>query len=242
MLKVFICEDENHQRAVIRKTLENIILMEDYDMEVVMDSPNPHEVIAYLDREKVTGLYFLDIDLQTDINGIELASQIRERDPRGFIVFITNNLEMSVESFKYRIEAMDFIPKLEFARGTERVNFCLADAYRKYGSSNTSIQRVLTVKSNGRQVNIPFKELVCVETTGSDHLLRAISMDRIIEFYGNIKDIEKMLDERFIKAHRSNLVNRYHVKELKQSKHEILMSNGKVCYLSKRGAKLFKGI
>ena len=56
----------------------------------------------------MTGIYFLDVDLKSDINGIKLGSKIREKDTRGFIIFTTTHLEMSYFAFKYKVEAPCF--------------------------------------------------------------------------------------------------------------------------------------
>ena len=42
-----------------------------------------------------TVIYFLDIDLNSDMNGMKLAQQIRLFAPRGFIVFITAHSGLS---------------------------------------------------------------------------------------------------------------------------------------------------
>lgn len=240
MLKVCICEDQVKDRAMIVKILKNIIFIEDYDMDLVLETADPYSIIDYLNINKITGLYFLDIDLKTDMNGIELAKEIRKRDPRGFIVFITNNPDMCIDSFRYRIEAMDFIPKSEIMRDTKRLYKCIQDAFEKYTNTNTTLQKVLSVKVNGRIINIPFDEIIYIETTEFKHKLRICCEDRVVEFYGNMSGVYELLDETFIKAHRSYICNLNLIREISLTNGEAIMSNGDVCLISKRGAKKYQ--
>lgn len=57
-------------------------------------------------------MLFLDIQLEADINGIKLASEIRKHDPVGNIIFVTSHSELTYLTFVYKVAAMDFILKM----------------------------------------------------------------------------------------------------------------------------------
>ena len=57
------------------------------------------------------GCYFLDIQLEADMNGIKLGSEIRKHDPVGNIIFVTSHSELTYLTFVYKVAAMDFIFK-----------------------------------------------------------------------------------------------------------------------------------
>ena len=109
MLKIFVCEDNIEQKEKLKNIIENIILIENYDMNLELATGDPHKILNYLKSTETSGIYFLDVDLHCDINGIQLAEQIRKYDPRGFIIFITTHAEMSYLTFIYKVEAMDYI-------------------------------------------------------------------------------------------------------------------------------------
>lgn len=112
MIDVYICEDIKEQRDVIAHYVKAAILIQEYDMKLLISTDNPEELIEQLKKSENTGLYFLDIDLKSSKNGLMLAKEIREYDPRGFIVFITSHSEMSFITFQYKVEALDFILKV----------------------------------------------------------------------------------------------------------------------------------
>lgn len=77
MLDVFVCEDNAIQRATIVQTIQNTILIEELDMRLALDTGNPYVLLEKLEASSSTGIYFLDIDLGSNINGMKLAQQIR---------------------------------------------------------------------------------------------------------------------------------------------------------------------
>ena len=95
MIDVYICEDNSEQRKVIVQYIRTAILIEEYDMELSIETGDPEKILDAVKDSENMGLYFLDIELQADMNGLILANKIREYDPRGFIIFITSHSEMS---------------------------------------------------------------------------------------------------------------------------------------------------
>ncbi|HBL8261868.1 TPA: response regulator, partial [Listeria monocytogenes] len=107
MLPVFICEDNRMQRERLTKYIEDYIMVEHFDMKLELSTGDPFELVSRMPTHQGMGLYFLDIDLgQPDMNGFELAQEIRKFDPRGFIIFITTHAELSYMTFTYKVEAL----------------------------------------------------------------------------------------------------------------------------------------
>lgn len=234
MINVFICEDNNTQREKFKKLIEDIIMIENFDMQMTLSTENPYDIIDYLKNNNISGLYFLDVDLKTDINGIKLAEQIREYDPRGFIVFITTHAEMSYLTFMYKVEAMDYIIKDNYKNVKERIHECIINANRKYSSKSTDLQKNFTIKSQDKIINIEYNKILFFETSTTIHKIVLHALDRQIEFYAKMKDVESKIDNRFYRCHRSFLVNKDHIKEICMSNRVIKMVNGEECLVSTR--------
>lgn len=237
MLKVFVCEDNKEQREKFLKIIQDVILIEDYDMELTLATESPDELINYLSENSGSGLYFLDIDLKASINGIELATKIREYDPRGFIVFITTHAEMSYLTFIYKVEAMDFVIKDNYSNIKERIHQCIADANKKYSSKANELQKVFTIRVEDRIINIEYNKILFFETSPTRHKVIVHAVDRQIEFYAKMKDIEEILDERFYRCHKSYIVNKDNIKDIDLSNRCIYMVNGQECFISTRMLK-----
>lgn len=132
MIPIYICEDRKEQLDAIVRIIENFIFINSFDMEIKGCFQEPDMLIACIKRnEPVTGLYFLDIDLKSDMDGVKLAEIIREYDARAFIVFITTHEEMAMYTLKKRVEPLDFIIKgtSDFASQIEK---CLKNTLKNF--------------------------------------------------------------------------------------------------------------
>lgn len=83
MLDIFVCEDNEVQRRTIVQIIQNTVLIEELDMQLVLDAGDPYILLERVKTSQNTGIYFLDIDLGSNMNGLKLAQQIRLYDPRG---------------------------------------------------------------------------------------------------------------------------------------------------------------
>lgn len=240
MLKVFICEDDKKQLDRFNKYVENIIFSEDLDMDISLVTNDPYDILHFLKDNSVNGLYILDVDLKTSINGIELAEKIRKYDPRGFIVFITTHCEMSHLTFKYRVEAMDYIIKDDYKEVKNRIKECLLNAYSKYTSLNNNVQKIFTVEIEGRTISIEHDSILFFETSHTPHKIILHAKSRRVEFYSKLKDIEKELDDDFCRCHESFIVNKNNIEKINKTKRIISMVNGQECIASIRGLRKLK--
>ena len=77
MLDIFVCEDNDAQRRTVVKIIENTVLMEELDMQLALDTGDPYVLLEKVKTSQNTGIYFLDIDLSSNMNGMKLAQQIR---------------------------------------------------------------------------------------------------------------------------------------------------------------------
>ena len=145
MLNIFVCEDNDIQRQAIVQIIQNTVLIEELDMQLVLDTENPYELLDKVKNGQNTGVYFLDIDLNSDMNGMKLAQQIRLFDPRGFIIFITAHSELSFMTFQYRVEAMDFVLKDNPAELKVKIRECLLNAMERYTLQTNKTHKVLSL-------------------------------------------------------------------------------------------------
>ena len=223
MLDIFVCDDEDAQRRTIVQTIQNAVLIEELDMRLALDTGDPYALLEKIRSSRNTGIYFLDIDLNSDINGMKLAQQIRLFDPRGFIIFITAHSELSYMTFQYRVEAMDFVLKDSPAEAKVKIRECLLNAMERY-----------TLQTNKTHEDIFF-----FETSVNIHKVILHARDRQIEFSGTIKELAGTLGGDFVRCHRSFLVNKNNIKEIDSKKRIIYFTNGESCLMSTRMMKGF---
>lgn len=234
MLSVFICEDDPIQRLKMEKIIENYIMIEEFDMQIILSTANPDKVIGYLNAHSDTrGIYFLDVDLGQEMNGIQLGATIRELDINGKIVFITTHSELLTLTFQYKVEAMDYILKDDSDRIQQRVYEALIQAQRHYLADSSGQQDMLRLKI-GSQIRVfSLKSVMFIETSATPHKLVLHLDNSSIEFYGKINEIENLATP-FFRAHKSYVVNTENIETINKSRKEINLINGETILVSVR--------
>ncbi|WP_165755629.1 LytR/AlgR family response regulator transcription factor [Ruminiclostridium hungatei] len=234
MLPIIICEDNRIQREKIKELIKQIIAKEDYRFEVVLSTDDPGIVLNLVNsQEDFKGIYFLDVDLHNEINGIKLAEIIRKKDFSGHIIFITTHSEMSYLTFKYKVEALDYILKDNFDSIRSKLAECLAYIHENYNSLGQK-QSVLTLKQDEMVINIPFDNIMFIEASPNAHKVIVHEENRHTEVYGALNELESKLDENFYRCHRAYLVNRPKIREINKKDRIIYMQNGEECLASFR--------
>ena len=237
MLNIFVCEDDSAQRKNVVQIIKNTILIEELDMRLVLDTSNPYELLETVRTSQNTGIYFLDIDLKCDMNGMKLAQQIRMFDPRGFIIFVTSHSELSYMTFQYRVEAMDFVLKDNPAEAKVKIRECLLNALERYTLQTNKTHKVYTIEIGERKITVDYNDILFFETSSNIHKVILHAKDRQIEFSGSIKELEKTLDDNFVRCHRSFLVNKNNIQEVDTKNRIIYFANGETCLMSLRMMK-----
>ena len=237
MLNIFVCEDDTIQRQTIVQIIQNTVLIEELDMQLVLDTKDPYVLLEKVRASHNTGIYFLDIDLGSNMNGLKLAQQIRLSDPRGFIIFITAHSELSFMTFQYRVEAMDFILKDNPAETKVKIRECLLNAIERYTLQTNKVHKVYTIQTGGRKISVDYEDIFFFETSSNIHKVILHAKDRQIEFTSTIKELASTLDDNFVRCHRSFLVNKNNIKEIDTKNRIIYFTNRETCLMSTRMMK-----
>ena len=237
MLDIFVCEDNAAQRRSIVQTIQNTVLIEELDMQLVLDTENPYVLLNKVKTNQNTGVYFLDIELDSDMNGMKLAQQIRLFDPRGFIIFITAHSELSYMTFQYKVEAMDFVLKDCPAEAKVKIRECMLNAMERYTLQTNKTHKVYTVDIGGRKISIDYDDIFFFETSSNIHKVILHAKDRQIEFSSTMKELTGTLEGSFVRCHRSFLVNKNNIKEIDAKNRIIYFTNGETCLISTRMMK-----
>lgn len=240
MIDIFICEDNKKQLDLFTTYISNLILIEGFDMKIVQATSDPHQLLKEILTAENTGLFFLDIDLRSDMNGLTLAQRIRQIQPRCFIVFITSHSEMSFLTFQYKAEALDFIVKDSAEHIKSKIHECLLDVNSKYTSSNNNVTRTFTINQNDTRIVIDYNDIIFFETSNNIHKIILHARKRVIEFTGQLKDIEQQLDYRFYRCHTSYIINKDNITDIDFKELLVHMNNGETCPVSVRKKKGLK--
>ena len=235
MLSIFICEKDLVQQARLGKIIQNYIMIEDLDMKLVLSTDNPTAILDYVrENSEMGGLYFLEVDLNHKMDGIALAVQIRELDPLGKIVFITNHGELAYSTFEHKIEALDYIIKdIDLGEMKSRIVQCVQIAHDRQLTNKKRSKHYFTIKAAGKTDIIPLREIMFFETSPARNRLLLHLENSKIHFRGIMKDVEKH-NPAFVRVHHAVVANKHSIKSIDAKKMQIEFVNGETCLVSVR--------
>jgi len=219
MLNIFICEDRPEQRLLIEQLVNKVVMEEDYSVGFAVSVDSPTTLLEYLDKNQVkSALYFLDVDLQHEMNGIELGAKIREFDYSATIVFITTHSEMAHLTFMHKVEALDYIAKGDPNKMEASIRDCIELAYQRYLVGKHSQRKHYVLNTGSTAWNIPYDEILYFETNvNMPHKLVLHTDNGQIDFRGTLNDVIASAPE-FFSCHRSFVVNPMKILSVSKSK------------------------
>lgn len=242
MIPVYICEDEQPMREHIAQLAESLILIENYDMGPVYTAANQEELLAIHQPDRLPAIYLFDVDLKGELDGFELAAKIRKLDPGGYIIFITGHGDLSFKTFRYRLEAMEYIVKGDEEQLRLRLGACFESVQQRLRDEQASKSSYYAVKIFDTIRLIPVQQLLYFKADGKQHRVFLHTENEIIEFFGSLQAIENELGDSFFRTCRGYLVNRKKIVSIHLKDNLVELDNGEACPLSRSARKSLQQI
>lgn len=190
MLKVMIVDNE----VTIRKGLVHCIRWEDLGCVVAAQATDGIDALEQLPLVR-PDILISDIRMP-GMDGLETARQLRQNGSRALLVFVTVLGECVFDAFE--VQAFDFLLK---PPDPSRFRRMMARAMAALGPGDSLVVQ----RGNACRV-VGFSELAYCEVQGRKIFLHLCD-GSLVDYYGRMDALEKRLDSRFFRCHRSYLVN-----------------------------------
>lgn len=229
MINIAVCDDEKCMSEKIEKLVEDFFRKKNTNISV-SEYSSGEELLKSNER---IDILFLDIGMR-GMDGIETARKLRECRFHGFLIFITVLKEMVFQSFE--VQPFDYLVKPvqeeHFEKTMERLFFSMQDRLSP-GKENLLVQK-------GCESNIIFfQDIICCEIIDRKVYLYLVSGE-VIDYYDRIENLEKKMDGRFFRCHRSYLINLNHLKSYRNN--TAFMADGKEIPVSRLRSKEFSKV
>jgi len=236
MMHVLICDDDLGQRAHIESIVKKTINTEDVQMELILSSGDPTDILEYLKAHPdKRGLYFLDIDLQHhELDGMKLGATIRATDPYAEIIFITTHSELAHLTYEHKLQVTDFIVKGRPEDIETRAVESILTAYKRYLQDVSDAPRYFIINANGEVLRILYDDILFFETSSTARNKIIVHTEYSeTDFRGTISEIKDLATE-FVQCHKSYIVNINNVSHIDKVARAAVMVNGAHAYISER--------
>lgn len=235
---IIICEDVKTTITKISSFVFDYFKNADIDIDCHQLQSNFNKVINFAkNNDGIRNVYLLDIDLNDNINGLNLAQKIREYDYLGYIIFITSHTELGMTALSYKLKILDFIDKAS-DNYKARLRECFETIIKESKVIKNEDKHIM-VKSGSAYFPIILNDIIYIETDSIGRKIIIHTYKRTIESYLPLKEIENMLDERFFRCHRAVIVNTDKIQKIcNDRKNTVLeLAGGNTCLYSSRKAK-----
>ncbi len=231
MIKVFVCEDNHHQREYYVELIMKIFQDNKWKGEVYSFS-NPYSLLEKCSQNcalEEKHLYILDIHLSSDMDGIELAKKIRQFDSQGELVFLTTDGEQMPITFRLQLKALDYILKDQEDNLMAAFSRCI----NQVATIDESKRRYLIIESKGMYYRYPFQDVMILCTSGKKNIIELHTHQGTEEFRGTLKDILTDYPE-LLQIHQGILVNPINVVKIDEKNRILTMLSGEQCDIAYR--------
>jgi two-component system LytT family response regulator len=255
-IRVLIVDDEPHAREGIR-----IRLKDTPEIQIVGECSSGLDALESIHAVR-PDLVFLDIQMP-EMNGFEILQRITVT-PTPFIIFVTAYDKYAIQAFE--CHALDYLLKpinenrfkdaLHIAlselnhrnleRYTSKLKMAVSDYLSFVGKDSegslvdvtknvTNYLQRLMIKSKDQISMISVDEIDWIESAGDYVYVHSKSQKHIIR--ETLTSLEQRLNpQKFVRIHRSNIVNVEQIKSLRPNEHgdfDVLLHNGVKLKLSR---------
>ena len=232
MLNFVVCDDEKEFREVIIKEIEKFMMNYDVNYEVYQFETYDEDFEKVARSDLGFKVYFFDIKTKNG-SGLDAARFIREEleDWNSIIVIVTAFAEYRYEALSNRLYLLDFISKFDNCKA--KIKEILKIIYKNYNSR----EKCLSYEYNCTFYKIELKNIIFIEKEQDSK--RCI----IYTTYGTFKapftlvSIAKQLDKRFLKVHKSLILNTDKISTYNTKENEVVFSNGMSTNLISRSGR-----
>ena len=200
-------------------------------VRVVAECADGRETVEAVTRLS-PDILFLDVRMP-DLDGFGVVAAL-PKETRPHIVFVTAHDRHAVEAF--RVRAVDYLVKpVDDERFAEALERAVEAAGRASGGPTPAASSVYSapafpVRARGRVTRVPHAEVDWIEAQGDYACLHAGARDFLVR--ETMASLERQLEDRFLRIHRSAIVNVERVRELRSCE------NGDFRVILKGGAEL----
>lgn len=221
-LNIIIVDNNNEHLSMIKDTILKRIqinpTVRPYDAQITMCTNNAHEAVKYIQKCASNDfLAILDINLNGNMNGIEIAKRLRALTGFIEICYISAHTDFLLGTIKSNTSPIDFITKDSgLSNIVTQLRKVLDLAYTNYTKllENQDINNVFTYEPlPGIIKTIPMDEILFIKTTKKQHRLQLVCKNKVIEFQGELKSLENK-KKNFLRIDRQILVNLQNIKSI----------------------------
>lgn len=216
MFNFVVCDDNLNILNKFTKMLETIFLKHDYDATVAFQSTDADSILTFVNSNN-TDVLILDINLKSNISGLQLAEMVRKTNKNCYIIFTTGHLEYAIVA--YKLKTFDYLPKpITYERLEDTV-------VRLFEDINGQPKKY--IKIDNKNTLIDENEINYIKRDGMKLVFHTDNKD--YESYTSLNKIQENLPNNFIRCHKSYVANINKIVNVEPISNMLFFANKSSC-------------
>ena len=227
-MNIVLLDDNATHNKLLRMNLEQLMQQYAIPGQVVLEATDFQQVLGYAAGDPPMTIYFMDILLEQELNGIETIMRLRRRCIKDQFIIVSAYPHYALESLK--VHAYDFLVKpVEHAA----LETCFLSLCQELQSA---VGDMIDINIGARTIRIPISEIYYIEAVGRN--VCAHTGRGIYSWAESLANMEERLKPyAFVRIHRKYLANSTYIDEWNDSEH-ILIVHGEKLLISRRKLSL----
>ena len=220
MLNFIICDDNIHMINKLSLLFEKTFIQNDFDAKIVLKTQNYKDILSFMSSNMVN-VVVLDIEFKnSNLNGLDIANEIRKINKDCYIIFITSHFEYLMKAYEYKTFAYLFKNSLSVDSLSETLTRLFDDI-----SDNT--KKFLKIDNKGTFVDL--NDIQFIEKSGMKLIYH--TLHGCFVTYNSFLKIENNLPKNFVRCHKSFIANIDNIVNVSLSENCIAFKDGDICYI-----------
>ena len=233
MINFILCEEEKAFSDCLYGIIFKFFMNYDIEYKFIRCFKYDDEFDKIARNDNEFKVYFLSRKIE-DESGIEVARRIREEyhDWTSIIIIVDSSNAYKYSAFSSRLQILDFLNK------TEDYEKIVKEYLEKCISVYDRRPKCLKIKSHNIMNFVEYKCIICIEKEqeSKNCIIKTTYGDKT--YHGTLNQLEEELnDNRFIRTHRSLIVNGDYIDYYDIKENKIVFKDRTYTFLISRGKK-----
>lgn len=217
MIHFALCDDNKNALDKATSTLNSILTTNDIDADISYATTSADKLLKYVKNNKIDAL-LLDIDLSSNISGIDVAKQIRKINKNIYIIFLTAHFEYSM--IAYKVKTFDYLVKpISYAKLEETILRLMEDI-------NENKNLFVKIANSNRLYRAD--DIIYIEKSRAKAIIHTSIAD--FEIYGTMDEVKSCLPEYFIRCNKSYIINTQKITQINSKNRTICIDKIELKY------------
>ena len=216
MLKFALCDDNVYILDKFSKMLQDIFTKNNFEASVEYSTDNTSNMLKYISEHKVD-VIVLDINMNSNKDGLELAEAIRKFNKNSYLIFSTGHLEYAMVAYKYK--TFDYLAKpITYDRLEETI-------IRLFDDVNGTPKQYICIDNKNTMIDAA--EIQYIKRDGMKLVFHTTNHD--YDTYSSFNKFQDKLPNSYKRCHKSCIANIAQIQDIEPVSNTITFKDGSQC-------------